>query len=660
MKEASKVASIGPDESSASLGFDDVEPITASNEEIAAAVAQADLPALLASLAVLTGKRELIAPELRPPLPPMSASIAAQGGMTPQMQALARERAIAALIAYREQGCPPLSAQPELLDEAMAFIAKDAGSDYGDLLRHELALPDDQGAPRWDAQTLAPQRDFQVAIIGAGLAGIAAGYRLSQAGIPFTIFEKKPEVGGVWWANSYPGCRLDTPNFAYSFSFAQKSDWPQQFSTQPEIQRYISDVADRTGVRSNIKFGVEVSQLRFDDADMNWRVHWQGQDGQAQETAFDLVITAVGQLDRPFIPEIKGLDVFSGVICHSAQWPADLDIRGKRVAVVGTGASAYQIAPTIVDDVAELTVVQRNPPWMLPTANYHEDIKPGMAWLLRHVPSYGRWFRFWQFWIAAEGRLPLVKVDKSWQHPVTISESNEALRQECLAHLREQLHDRPDLLEPMSPSYPPGAKRMLRDNGVWARALKQPHTRLVTAGIDHVEPNAIVFADGSRREVDVIVFATGFQASDYLMPMKVLGRNGRDLHQEWSGDARAYLGITVPGYPNLFMMAGPNTSVVVNGSAIFSMECAVGYTMSAIEYQLKHNIAALDCRSEVCDTYNQWVDEGNMNMAWGVAKTSSWYKNSSGRASQTWPYSLLEYWRITRALRAGDYEALRR
>ncbi|MBS0530489.1 MAG: NAD(P)/FAD-dependent oxidoreductase, partial [Proteobacteria bacterium] len=325
-----------------------------------------------------------------------------------------------------------------------------------------------------------------------------------------------------------------------------------------------------------------------------------------------------------------------------------------------TGASAYQIVPAIVGEVSHLSVVQRNPPWMLPTPTYYDDIKPGMAWLLRHVPYYGRWVRFWQFWIAVEGRLPLVEVEPEWDHPVSVGPANERLRAECMAHLEVQLSDRPDLLKKMTPAYPPGSKRLLRDNGVWAKSLKQPHVDLVTEPVDHLDETGIVFADGSRADVDIIIYATGFQASDYLAPIRVTGLQGKDLHRWWDGDCRAYLGITIPGFPNLFMTAGPNTGVVINGSAIFSAECAVEYAMAAIKDLLAQGIDAIDCRKEPFEEFNERIDQENLKKAWGIPRTRSWYKNSKGRASQTWPLSLLEYWDVTRTVNARDYNTIRR
>lgn len=639
--------------------FDHVNAIVASDEEIAAAVLDADLPALLAALATLTGDDRLLADDLQPPPIRMGASIKPQGGMSTKAQDKARRLAVGTLVAYRDKSAPAPDPKAPLLERAMRFLARGAGAEYLPLLKHELALPRDLGAPSWSKADIAPDRDFKVAVIGAGLSGVAAAYRLAQAGVVYKVFEKNADVGGVWWENVYPGCRLDTPNFAYSYSFAQKQDWPEQFSRQTEIQKYVSRVADETSVRAHIEFETEVLSLSYDEASARWSIETRDGSGRVRAETFSAVITATGQLNRPAYPDINGLQTFKGDLFHSARWPAGFDVSGKRVAVVGTGASAYQIVPSIVDSVSALEVFQRNPPWMLPTPNYHDEIKPGMAWLLHHVPYYGRWFRFWQFWIAAEGRLPLVEVEPGWDHPISVGSANEGLRLECIEHLKTQLSDRPDLLKKLTPNYPPGAKRMLRDNGVWAAALKQPHAKLVTNKIEKIEEGGIVTEDGQLHEVDVIVLATGFQASDYLAPIKVVGRGGKDLHEWWAGDCRAYLGITMPGFPNLFMTGGPTTGVVVNGSAIFSAECAVEYALSAIHELLRGGYAAMDVRQAPFDEFNRRVDAENLTKAWGVAKVSSWYRNRFGRASQTWPFSLLEYWRLTERANLADYDLVK-
>jgi 4-hydroxyacetophenone monooxygenase len=315
--------------------------------------------------------------------------------------------------------------------------------------------------------------------------------------------------------------------------------------------------------------------------------------------------------------------------------------------------------PTIVDDVASLSVFQRHAPWMLPTPTYHDDISPGMSYLLRHVPYYGRWLRFWQFWLAAEGRLPFVQADPDWTEPGSTSAGNAQLRRQLLERLEAQLADRPDLLEKMTPDYPPGLKRMTRDNGVWAAALRCPHVDLVVDSIERITPDGIMTTDGRLHEVDVIVYATGFQASDYLVPMTVRGRSGTDLHLMWNGDARAYMGVTVPGFPNLFLVMGPNTGVVVNGSAVFMAECAAEYTVAAIGALLRSGHRALDTRPAALDRFCSWVDAGNLRRTWGASPGESWYKNRFGRASQVWPYSLREYFDLSREPNLDDFEFLR-
>lgn len=635
-------------------GFDAIEPLAGDDAAIAAAVEDAELPALLAALAVLTGDPALLDGDLVPPTPPMIMRIAPQGGMSAQAQAKARALCTAALIRARDAGWKHPQPKPEALGAAIAFLTRNAGDDYLGLLMHEIGLPDDAGKPRWTKAAVAPGRAMRVAVIGGGLTGIATAYRLSQAGVDFTVYEKNPEIGGVWWNNLYPGCRLDTPNFAYSFSFAQKADWPQQFSERAEIMAYARRVVEDAGLRRHFVFSTEVKGMRYDEAAGGWRLRLAGPDGEREEFAH-VVMPGVGHLNRPNIPAIEGSESFAGRAFHSAEWPGDVDVTGKRVAVVGTGASGFQIVPSIVGKVASLHVFQRNPSWMLSTPTYHDDIKPGMAWLLKHVPYYGRWFRFWQFWIAAEGRFPAVQVDPQWQHPVSVSAVNEELRQGCLANLAEQVGDRLDLLEKLTPTYPPGAKRMVRDNGAYIKALRQPHAHLVSERIERLTPDGIVTADGAHHAVDIIVYATGFLAADYLDPMEIEGRGGVRLRDFWDGDSRAYLGIAVPHFPNLFIIGGPNAGLVVNGSAIFTSECALEYAMRAVGYMLGNGVKSVEVRREPYDAFNDDVDRHNLLRAWGTTRVKTWYQGRSGRPTVTWPHPIREYFRRTSVFDAADY-----
>lgn len=641
--------------------FNRVEPFEASDEFIRQSVEQADLPSLMVTLAMLTGDTSLIGPDVKPPVTPMRVEIAPQGGMSKDMQDKARSLATAALIAFRDSGQRgDVTPSEALLTQCMQYLLPNDIDELRPLLAHEMGFTKDPGAPDWTRESVAPGVKFRVAVIGGGVSGIAAGYRLQQTQLDFTLYEKNEDVGGVWWENRYPGCRLDTPNFAYSLSFAQKQDWPQQFSRQPEIQSYLATVASASGLRRHIRFGTEVDAMRYNEERATWTLTVRDSSGHVTQEEFNAVITAVGILSRPSLPDIPGLDTFKGRIVHSAVWPKDLDLAGKRVAMVGTGASAFQIGPSIVDHVGSLKIFQRSPPWMLPTPTYHDDIAPGMKWLLKHVPYYGRWLRFWQFCISIEGRLPLTAVEDDWDHPVSVGRANEELRQGCLKWLATQYQDRPDLLEKMTPDYPPTSKRMLRDNGVWAAMLKMPHVELNTTGIEAFTPEGILTKDGVLHAVDVVICATGFKASDFLAPMKITGTGGRELHRDcWDGDCRAYLGISVPDFPNLFMTGGPNTAVVINGSAIFSSECQVEYSLRAIRYLLETGNKALDCKQAPFVDYNKWIDAGNLKRSWGSPRGNGWYKNKKGRASQTWPYGMLDYWNLTGRFKPEDYEFIK-
>jgi 4-hydroxyacetophenone monooxygenase len=634
--------------------FDHVLDLIEDDAAIDAAVDEAELPALLAALSVALNDPSLLASDLSPPIPPMGVTIVPQGGMSGEAQAKARTIAKAALRRARNKGWTTRSPDVESLKAAVKFMTNGAGDDLMPLILRELGLPKDGREPNWRKPDMAPERRFQVLIIGAGLAGIAAAHRLSQAQVPYLVLEKNPEVGGVWWNNRYPGCRLDTPNFAYSYSFAANGSWPQQFSQQSEILKYIQTVADKANVRPNIRFSTEVESMRFDADTGVWIVRVRS-GGEVQEYTAQAVISACGHLNRPVIPSFPGQETFQGRAFHSAEWPSDVDLTGKRVAVIGTGASGFQIVPSIIDEVGSLHVFQRNPAWMLPTPNYLGDIKPGMRWLLARVPYYARWFRLWQFWIAAEGRLPAVKVDHNWQHPVSLSAKNEAIRQGCLESLAAQTGERVDLFEKLTPSYAPGTKRMVRDNGAFVKALKRPNAHLITERIKSFTPTGIETSDGAHHELDVVVYATGFRATEFLSPIEIIGAGNKSLHASWQDDCRAYLGISVPGFPNLFILSGPNSNTVVNGNAILSMECALEYTLHALEYMLKHDVKAVEVRQDIHDEFNTVVDAGNRECAWGVSKVATWYQGKSGRPAVPWPFTVFDYFERTATFRPEEY-----
>ncbi len=630
-----------------------IQPITEDDAAIDHAVAEAFLPALIPALAQATGDFSLLREDLRPA--GMVPGVP-QGGMTDAQQAAARELALDAIKRLRDN---PNDVAPRPVEEDLRAITKwmtgaAATDEYIPFLIEELAPSDqDPRAPTWHAD---PNTKFLVAIVGAGMSGILAGIRLKQAGVPFVIIEKNADVGGTWLENTYPGARVDVANAFYSYSFAQRPDWPKHFSTQQVLLDYFRDCADEYGIRGRIRFGTEVSSIEFDDKGSMWTLHVRTPEGRNETIAVNAVISAVGQLNRPKMPDIKGLETFEGPAFHSARWDHSVDLKGKRVAVIGTGASAAQFIPVIANEVAELTIFQRTPNWFVPVPHYHDDVEAGLRWLFTHVPNYAHWYRFWLFWNTTDGLLPAATVDDNWKDlSQAVSAENDQLRMLLTMYLQAQYADRPDLLTKALPTYPPASKRIILDNGIWAQTLKREHVHLITEPIQEVTRSGVVTKDGAEYPADVLIYGTGFQASRFLTPMKVTGRHGVDLNEQWDGDARAYLGITVPNFPNFYMLYGPNTNIVVNGSIIYFSECEVQYVLGCLRLLLERGLKTMDCRRDVHDAYNERIDAANLKRTWGVSKVPSWYKNEKGRSAQNWPFNLIEYWRQTREPNPDDY-----
>ncbi len=634
-----------------------VVPITETDDEIRAILLHAEIPPLLPALAYVTGDLTLLRDDLRPNSLLVGLP---QGGMTEEQLAEARALALDALVRWRDAGCvtAPVPSDDALLRIMEFAVGGTAMDPYLPLLEEELAYRgEDRRAPGWKRSEIAPDRKFSVVIVGAGMSGLLVAHRLRQAGIDFVIVEKNDDVGGTWLENIYPGCRVDNPNHNYSYSFAQRHDWPLHYSTQEVLLDYFEKCADAFDLRSTIRFGTEVVRATWSDTDTSWSVAVRAADGREETLTADAVVSAVGQLNRPSYPNIPGRESFAGPSFHSARWERDVELRGKRVAVIGTGASAVQFIPEIAPVAGELLVFQRTPPWLGPTPDYHDPVSNELRWLYAHVPSYSEWNRFWIFWRMGDGVLPGVTVDPEWdQSTGSVSFFNDMMRVMLTEYLNTEFADRPDLLEHVVPSYPPAAKRLLRDNGVWAGALKRENTTLVTTGIREITPTGIVTDDGVAHDVDVIIYGTGFQASKFLTPMTITGRGGIDLHEQWGGDARAYLGVTVPGFPNLFCLYGPNTNIVINGSIVYFSECGVRYILGLIKVLLEQDHRALDVRKDVHDEFNEQVDAENKRMAWGASEVNSWYKNEHGRVTQNWPFTLLEYWQRTLAPNTNDYE----
>lgn len=635
------------------------EPIREDDAFLARALECASIPPLICSMVHVTGDPSWLRGALRPK-PPMGGEL--QGFLSPEEQRAVRADALRVFKAFRDGGCKlPAPLTDDVIAEMMSFVAGETiPAEYLPMMLEELALRGDARDVGWDAVPAAARAQFRVLVIGAGMSGLLTAIRLEEAGIPYVVVEKNARVGGTWLENRYPGCRVDVMNHFYSYSFEPNHDWSEYYSQRDELQAYFEHCATKYGVAPHIRFETEVQSARWDEASASWSVRLRARGGSEETLRFNAVVSAVGQLNRPKLPDIPGRESFSGSSFHSAQWDPDQAIEGKRIAVIGTGASAFQIVPTIAERVRQLVVFQRSPAWMGANRLYHERVPDAKKWLLKHLPYYARWYRFLIFWPSADQLLRVFKIDPSWPHQDrSVSQANDEVRTLFEANIRAQLADRPDLIPKAIPKYPPFVKRFLQDNGSWLRALKRPNVVLETSPIARITQRGVLAENGTEYPVDVIVYATGFHATRFLWPMEIRGATGATLEEQWGEDPQAYLGITVPHFPNLFLCYGPGTNLAHAGSIIFHSECQVRYVMGCLRELLTRGARALDCREDVTRAYNQRLDDALGKLVLSYGGERSWYKNSKGRVTATSPWRLVDYWAWTREPDLGDYALIR-
>jgi cation diffusion facilitator CzcD-associated flavoprotein CzcO len=480
-------------------------------------------------------------------------------------------------------------------------------------------------------------RDVQIAIAGAGLAGLGMGIALRRDGIEdFVVLERADDLGGTWRDNSYPGCACDIASVLYSYSDEQNPAWTRAFAQQPEIHDYIHDVARRHGVTPHLRYGHEVLEASWDEEAERWQIRTSGGDFSAE-----ILISAVGALADPSIPSLTGLDTFQGTVFHSARWNHEHDLTGRRVAVVGTGASAIQFVPEIQPQVGHLDLFQRTPPWVLPRGN--PVIPAGwrrrfsrhprlLAWLRRSVFSLYETFHY------------------GFRHPVVMKLAERRAR----AHIERQVAD-PQLRAKLIPDYRLGCKRVLGSN-TWYPALTQDNVEVVTAGIAGVTPDGIIDADGTHHPADTIIFGTGFHVSDVPVSHRIRGRGGELLADRWQGSPRAHLGIGVAGYPNLFMLLGPNTGLGHN-SVLLMIEAQIAYLRRGLRYRREHGLGTLEPTPGAQAAYIDAVDRETEGSVWTAGGCLSWYVDATGRNSTLWPGSVRAYQRRLARFQIGDYDA---
>jgi 4-hydroxyacetophenone monooxygenase len=630
------------------------QPFTTSDDEIAAALEDVSVPTLLLSLVHITGEPRFIRD-----FKPMGIFLnEVQGFMSEEDKARARAAALPVITEYRDRGCPePKPLSPELIREMMDWAAcEHVTDDYLPLLSEEMDL---EGVdPRRPAALPAARSvELPVIVVGCGESGILAGIRLKQAGVPFAIVEKNAGPGGTWWENTYPGARVDVANHFYCYSFEPNNDWNHFFAEQHELRDYFTKVIDKHGLAEHVRWRTEAVSAEWDDTDGMWTVALRSPDGQAGTMRARALITAVGQLNRPHIPEFEGADTFAGPAFHSAAWDHSVDLTGKRVALVGAGASGFQIAPAIAGRVEHLTVFQRTAQWMFPNAMYHDEVGDGVRWAMRHLPYYGRWYRFLVLWPGADKGLDAARGDPDYADgDYAVSDINAAARMMFTQWITSQVGEGSELLSKVLPDYPATGKRTLQDNGSWLQTLQRDNVELVRTPIERITPRSVVTEDGVARDADVIVYATGFRHTDVLWPMKITGRDGVDLHEMWGSRPYAHLGITVPHFPNFFIIYGPGAHLAHGGSLIFNSELQMRYIDQCLEHLATTNAHSLEPTVEAATAWHERTQAEIKKMVWAhPAVKHSYFKNADGEIHTVSPWRLYEYWAAVRAPDWSDF-----
>lgn len=474
-----------------------------------------------------------------------------------------------------------------------------------------------------------------VAVVGGGFGGIAATTMLRRAGYEdVTVFEKRDGIGGVWFANTYPGAACDVPSHFYELSFAPNS-WSRRYAPQAEIQAYLEGVARRFGVREKVRTGTEVTGAAWDEGRGRWRV----ETGAGPHEA-DVLITACGQLSIPQAPALPGLEEFDGPAFHTAEWDHSVELAGKRVAVIGTGCSAIQAVPAIQPEVAQVDVYQRSPGWTFPKMDY--EYPRWLRALFRRFPLLHRLDRASIF--AFHELVALGLTDRRW----VLRPMRAVSRRQIEAAI-----DDPELRRKVTPTDELGCKRvMLSDD--WYRTLAQPNVELIDGGVSAVTPGGVRDRDGTERPADVIVLATGFATHEFVAPMEVAGREGRSLSEVWGGVPRAYLGVTVPGFPNMFLLYGPNTNGG-SGSVVNTIECGMGHVLAALEQMERADAARIEVRREAAEAFDRELKAKLESTVWHSGCTN-WYVDENGNDPNNWPWLWRDYRRRTATLAPGAYE----
>jgi cation diffusion facilitator CzcD-associated flavoprotein CzcO len=477
----------------------------------------------------------------------------------------------------------------------------------------------------------------RIVVIGTGFAGIGMAVRLKQAGYDdFVVLERAEDVGGTWRDNTYPGCRCDVPSHLYSFSFAPNPDWSSTFSPQPEIEDYLRNVTESYGVRPHIRFGNTVESARWVDG------AWQITTNQQTFTA-DILLSGMGPLAEPSYPKLPGIEDFEGEVFHSARWNHDLNLSGRKVAVIGTGASAIQFVPAIQPEVEELHLFQRTPPWVMPRPD--RKITAAEKATYRRFPLVQKAVRAGIYWGRESMVLGFTKLPAIMKQAQKIAEK----------HLAHQVRD-PLLRAKLTPDFTLGCKRVLISDDYYP-ALARPNVEVVTDGIAEVTPTGIVTTEGVKHEVDTIIYGTGFKVTDLPVMDMVHGRDGVSLREAWADGMEAHLGTAIAGFPNFFMLIGPNTGLG-HSSMVFMIESQIAYILDALKTMDAQGLREVEVRRDVQRAFVDGVRSSMRNTIWTRGGCTSWYLDSEGRNTTLWPSFTFRFWQLTRRFDPAEYQTL--
>ena len=614
------------------------ELLAASNDVIEDAMGYADPMVLRGLLYQLTGDPELAAMELQ--------SVRVGRGETAGLAndsdiAKVRRKAADFLKAYRDAGAPPIEHGPkERLPQSMSLVIGHPVEDKClDLMIEETALDPWARSLKWQRKP-DPKRleNFNVAIIGAGMGGLNAAVQLQRAGIHYFLIEKNAGVGGTWYENRYPGARVDTPSRWYMNLFGVDFPYPYNFGPHIENQKFYDWVADQFDLRKDITFNTEVRELKWDEKASMWDIHVDGPAG-ARTLRANAVITGVGFLNRPNMPDIEGMKEFKGESCHTARWPDELDVHGKRFAVIGTGCTGYQLVPELALEAEHVTVFQRTPQWLFPMPGYLSKVAPEVNWLDRNFPYYTNFMRFRSFYGTGPDLAKSFEIDPNFKDPYSVSPANKMARDRSIEFLQKKLKD-PELIEVMTPSHPAWSARPVMVDADYCilDALQRDNVTLVTKGINRINVTGIEAGDGTQHDVDVIVYATGFRPNDFLYPMKITGVGGKTIEELWrAGGPRAYLGCMMPGFPNLWSLYGPNT----NGGLPVSQyhEMTMFYAMQCMEKLILDGKRSIGVSEDAYWRYNEDLDKRNGRLVFSDPRAQSYYWTKYGRTASQTPFT---------------------